>query len=211
MNEAGRIEPVIKSALNWVDEVIAIDDGSNDNTLEVAHNAGARAFRHKINLGKGAALKTGCFAARRLGAEIIVILDADGQHDADDIPKLVEPIKAGQVDMVYGARSEVVSGKMPLLFTFGNWFLSLSVKVLFGTALKDTQSGFRAFRAQSLDKILWESSDYAVETEMITRATRAKLRFVEVAIRSNYEEKYKGTTVFDGLKIFINLLLWRLT
>lgn len=211
MNEAGRIGPVIEAARKHADRVIVVDDGSTDETLNVAQRAGARVFRHGVNLGKGAALKTGCLAATRLGAEIIVILDADGQHDPEDIPKLAEPIEAGRADVVFGARTEVTSGKMPLLFTFGNWFLSFSVKALFGAALRDTQSGFRAFRSDCMDRLLWESSDYAVETEMITRGVRAGLRFHEVEIRSSYEEKYKGTTVFDGLKIFANLLLWRLT
>jgi glycosyltransferase involved in cell wall biosynthesis len=210
-NEAPRIAPVVTGALKHVDAAIVVDDGSEDGTGEAAAEAGAIVVRHVINLGKGAALKTGCLAARKLGAEAVVFLDADGQHMPGDIPKLTAPLVAGKADIVFGAREMEKGASMPAVLKFGNWFLSASVKALFGVKIRDTQSGFRAFKMDALDKIFWESAGYAVETEIIVRAARAGLKYDEASITTTYLDKYKGTTVFDGLKIFWKLLVWRMS
>ena len=103
-NEEGRIASVIVRARRRVDAVVVCDDGSGDLTGEIAEGLGAVVVRHGRNLGKGAALRSAFLRARELGADVVVMLDADGQHDPEEIPGLVEPILKGAADMVVGSR-----------------------------------------------------------------------------------------------------------
>lgn len=207
-NEGSRVSSVARETTRFVDGVIVVDDGSGVDVSQ--HLGGVEAItvvRHRMNLGKGAALKTGCLAARSLGFEFVVIMDADGQHAPDEIPKLLAPITGGEADVVVGARK--ARSTMPFVAHLGNRFLSSLAAVLFGVSLSDTQSGFRAFRTRVLDLLLWESAGYSVETEMIVNAGKHGLRIREVPIRTIYHDRYKGTTVVDGVRIFLDMLRWR--
>jgi glycosyltransferase involved in cell wall biosynthesis len=103
-NEEGRIGGVVVQARKYVDRVVVCDDGSGDLTGEIAEGLGAVVIRHGRNLGKGAALRSAFLRARELGADVVVMLDADGQHDPEEIPGLVEPILKGAADMVVVSR-----------------------------------------------------------------------------------------------------------
>src|SRR5512133_422891 len=104
LNEETMIGPVIRGVRSFADLIIVVDDGSSDHTYEVAKKAGATTLRHAINRGQGAALRTGTEAALRLGADIVVHVDADGQHDPSMIQTLSDPIREGEVDVVFGSR-----------------------------------------------------------------------------------------------------------
>lgn len=204
--------PVVHDALRYVEHVIVVDDGSgerNRSMFERLPKQGVTVVRHRINLGKGAALKTGAQVAQLRGAEVIVFLDSDGQHRPKDIPRLVAPIEARGLDIVFGSRR--INRTMPWMMRVGNHFFSIATNLLFRIWVSDTQSGFRAFRAAALAQLDWGSPRYAVETEMIVNAGKHRLRYAEVEIQTIYHDKYKGTTVFDGLRIFIDMLLWRLS
>lgn len=203
-NESRYIESVVKKTKKHVNEVIVVDDASTDRTKELANKAGAIVLRHAINLQKGAALKTGCEAAIKLGADIIVTLDADGQHDPNEIPKFIE--KLNQNDLVIGARE---FNKMPMKSKFGNIILSKFSKIIFRTKVSDSQTGFRAFNAKIYNKIKWESAGYGAETEVIKKISDNKIRHDEVRIKTIYNDKYKGATPLDGLKIAANMINWR--
>ena len=159
-----------------------------------------------INLGKGAALKTGCDYAVRKGAKHIVALDADAQHNPEDIPRFADKLK--KYDIVFSYRK--ASRKMPFVLRFGNWFISNVVKALYGISLNDTQCGFRAFSGEAYKKIRWNAPDYSMESEMITRAGKQRLKYVQIPIETIYSDKYKGTTVIDGMKIVLNMFWWKL-
>jgi len=103
-NEEGRIGGVVVQVRKYVDRVVVCDDGSVDLTGAIAEGLGAVVIRHGRNLGKGAALRSAFLRARELGADVVVMLDADGQHDPEEIPELVEPILRGEADMVVGSR-----------------------------------------------------------------------------------------------------------
>lgn len=209
-NEEKRIEQVIKRVKEKVPEsdIIVIDDGSDDQTVQTAENvSGIMVLRHRINLGKGAALKTGCEAAVQREAETIVLMDADGQHNPEDIPRFLEAL-SDEYDIVFGSR--IIGDDMPYVMRLGNKFLSFVTSLLFRSYISDTQSGFRAFRASVYPKIIWSSSGYGVETEMIINAAKHHLRMKEIDIKTVYHDSYKGTTIMDGIRIFINLILWRL-
>ena len=205
-NEEKNIINIIKRTKKYVDKIVLVDDGSKDRTPKFAENAGAIVLKHIVNLGKGAALKTGCDYAAKKGAECMIVLDADAQHNPDNIPRFIEKLK--KYDIVFSYRK--TSKKMPFVLQFGNWFISSAAQVLYGIKLNDTQCGFRAFSSQVYRRIRWNASDYSMESEMISRAGRQKLKYVQIPIETIYSDKYKGTTVIDGIKIVINMLWWKI-
>jgi len=205
-NEEKHIGNVINDVKKFCNNVIVVDDGSKDNTYDIAKNHGAIALKHIINLGKGAAVKTGADYAIKNGANIIILVDADGQHEPKEIPKFLKSIEGK--DIVFGYRK--FTKKMPFILRFGNNFINTMTKILYHIDLKDTQCGYRALTAKAYKKTRWESTGYPMESEMIANAGRNKLKYSEIPIETIYSDKYKGTTVIDGVKIVLNILLWRL-
>lgn len=204
-NEGKNIAGIINKTKKHVDNVVVIDDGSADNTRDVSEKSKAIVLGHIVNLGKGAALKTGCDYAIKRGAKYIITLDADAQHNPDDIPRFVE--KLDKYDIVFSYRK--TSRKMPSMLRFGNWFISNVVELLYGVSLNDTQCGFRAFSKYAYKNIRWNASDYSMESEMISRAGKQKLKYVQIPIETIYSDRYKGTTVVDGVKIVLNMFWWK--
>ncbi len=198
-NEQRHIQSVVLETSQYCSEIIVVDDGSGDQTSQLARQGGARVLRHRVNLGKGSALKTGCAAALQLGAEIVVLMDADAQHQPRDIPQLVQGVQHGNYDIVFGMRR--LNRAMPFSMLAGNKIFSLAIKYLYNFQLTDTQCGFRAFRVGVYPKILWEAQAYDVETEMILNALCHHLRCGGLYIDTIYHDKYKGTTVLDGLRV----------
>lgn len=205
-NEEKTIEEVITKSKKYGSTVV-VDDGSTDSTYGNAKSADYL-LRHIVNMGKGVALKTGIESAIKKDAKIIVTIDADSQHDPKDIPRLVELLKKEDLDIVLGSRP--VGTKMPLIMKFGNIFLYTAFRILFHANIKDTQSGFRAFKSNIYKKIEWESSSYSVETEMLVNVEKYKLKYKEIPIETKYPDRHKGTTVIDGVKIFLNMLYWKI-
>ncbi len=207
-NEARYIRKVIRDIHNvGFSHVLFSDDGSSDASGRIATEEGAVVLRHIVNMGKGAALKTGCDYAVEHGARYLVVLDADGQHDPKEIPAFLHGLESH--DIVFGYRR--FNRRMPLVFRIGNSLINAFSQFVTGLALRDTQSGYRAFTASGYRKIRWNALDYSMESEMIVRAGKAGLSYAEVPIKTRYADKYKGTTVLDGAKILFNLLWWRLT
>jgi len=204
-NEEKTIAGIIKETKRHIDKIIVVDDGSKDNTSKAAKESNVLVLRHVVNLGKGAALKTGCDFAIKNNAKIIVALDADAQHDPREIPKFLENIKNN--DIVFGYRK--LNKNMPLILKFGNWFINKTINFLYGVNIKDSQCGYRAFTSKAYKKIRWNASDYSMESEMIAKTGRYNLRYKEVPIQTIYSDKYKGTTILDGVKIVLNMILWR--
>jgi len=205
-NEEERIIQVINESKRHIDNIIVVDDGSLDNTTQKARYCKVKVLEHKVNLGKGAALKTGCDYALSKGAEKIVVIDADGQHDPKEIPKFLSALKEKDIIFSYRKQNE----KMPTVLRFGNWFINNSINKLFDIKVKDSQCGYRAFTTNTYKKIRWDASDYYMETEMIIKSRKNKLNYGQLPIETIYADKYKGTTVFDGIKIVTSMFLWRL-
>ena len=204
-NEEKNISNVIKEVKTFNLNIVVIDDGSKDKTYEEAKSQNVVVLRHKVNLGKGAALKTGCDYAYEMGAENIVVLDADGQHNPKEIPVFLDKLKSK--DIVFGYRKGDES--MPGILKFGNWFINQTLYRLYGMKVKDSQSGYRAFTSNTYKKIRWKATDYYMETEMLIKAGKKSLNYAQVPIETIYNDKYKGTTVLDGAKIVFSLFLWR--
>jgi UDP-N-acetylglucosamine---dolichyl-phosphate N-acetylglucosaminyltransferase len=210
LNEGERLPRVLDEVRAYVSDVIIVDDGSNEKNSRTIAALKSRALvlRHSINLGKGAALRTGVEAAIARGAEAIVLMDGDGQHKSSDVPKLLHKLESENLDIVFGSRT--IGKDMPLVMMLGNKFLSLCSSIFFGLYVSDTQSGFRAFNTRAYPAIRWNSPRYAVETEMIANAAKKKLRTGEVQVQTIYHDNYKGTTILDGLRIFTSMLRWKL-
>jgi len=205
-NEEKRIVDVIKKTKGYINNIIVIDDGSSDKTFEISKKQNIVVLRHIINLGKGAAVKTGCDFAVRKGAKKIILIDSDGQHDPSEIPNFLKELK--NTDIVFGYRK--FNKNMPFILKLGNGLINFTTKLLYGVKLRDTQSGYRAFTTSTYRKIRWKASDYSIESEMIANVGKKHLDYKEIPIQTIYSDKYKGTTIFDGLKIVFNMILWRL-
>ena len=190
------------------EDILVIDDGSKDKTPIIAEKEGTLVLKHTINLGKGAAAKTGCDYATKKGAEILILMDGDGQHKPEDIPRFLKELKDKNLDVVFGYRK--INKNMPYVMRFGNWFINTSTKIIQGIELKDTQSGFRCFTAEAYKKIRWSSTDYSMESEMVSKVAKNNLKYSEIEIGTIYHDKFKGTTIFDGIKIFINIIKFKL-
>ncbi|MEA2037350.1 MAG: glycosyltransferase family 2 protein [Nanoarchaeota archaeon] len=206
-NEAANIRSVIKEVKRYAGNIIVVDDGSKDETYEEAKKERVIVLKHIINLGKGAALKTGCDCAVREGADKIVVLDADAQHEPSEIPNFLSELDNASVILGYRKPSK----DMPFVLKLGNGFINKTTKLLYGVALHDTQCGYRAFTSNAYKKIKWKSSNYSMESEMISNIGKRRLKYKEVPVKTIYADKYKGTTIIDGIKIVLNLFWWRLT
>jgi len=211
-NEETTIADVLTRTRPYVDGVIVVDDGSSDRTAEIAGVHGATVMSHVINRGLGAAIGTGFAAAQSLGADVVVTLDADGQHDPTEIKKFVEGIEKG-ADVVIGSRMLTGFVGMPVHRRVAQVVGNLVTFFLFGAWVTDSQSGFRAFTKHALSKIQIKTNRMEVSSELIAEAKRNGLILVEVPIQAIYTEYSlsKGQSFFVGIKTLLKLVVRRLT
>ena len=165
--------------------VLVIDDGSRDGTAGVARTLGARVVSHPVNSGQGAALQTGYLVAERLGVDVVVTLDADGQHDPTQMERLVEPIVADRADFVVGSRrmGEAEGGGDSRARDAGITVYTRLINLLGGTQVSDIANGYRAIRASRLAEIAF-TEDQFHNPELLLGAARAGLRVLDVRSRS---------------------------
>jgi glycosyltransferase involved in cell wall biosynthesis len=188
-NEAMRIGTVIENRNFLGGPTLVIDDGSTDDTARVAREAGATVVSNRRNLGLGRTIRRGYEEALKTDAEVIVQLDADGQYDPAEIPKLLAPIESGEADMVLGSRLENLQYKMPITKKLGNKAFSWVLRKLTGQDVKDGQTGFRAIRREVLEKCL-PINEFSYTQEMIIRA--AKEGFVIKSVPIHFHKRYDG-------------------
>ncbi|HLO17968.1 MAG TPA: glycosyltransferase family 2 protein [Anaerolineales bacterium] len=205
-NEERFIGSVILRALKLVDTIIVVDDGSMDATAEVAQAAGAIVMHHERNKGKGVALNTGFCYARKLEPEMVITLDADGQHIPEEIIQLSAPIRAGIADIVVGSRYLEKTSRVPLHRIWGHRFFNIMTGQASGLSLSDSQSGFRAFSRRALETITFKSNGFSVESEMQFLAFEKKLNVVEVPITIHYTDKPKRSVIVHGLIVLNGIM-----
>lgn len=187
---------------------LVIDDNSDDETKQQAKKAGARVVRHEINLGAGGATITGFEAAKELQADIVVTMDADGQHDPKDMEKLIKPIVKGEVDVVLGSRLLTVAKGMPFYKKIGNNLLNMVTYAFFRIWVSDSQSGYKAFSRAAIDKIHLSTTGYEFCSEICGQIKEKKLRYTEVPIRAIYTDysRSKGQLALNAVNIVIGLI-----
>jgi glycosyltransferase involved in cell wall biosynthesis len=207
-NEERSIVKMVLGCQKYVDRVIVVDDGSSDATAELAASAGARVVQHEWNAGYGAALRT-CFeTAREMDAQRLVIIDADGQHDPDEIPKLLQPLDRG-VDLVIGSRFCRGNGQeVPTYRKVGMKVLDITTNFLGGLSITDTQSGFRAYGKRAIDCICIDDDGMSAGSEILLQAKDNRLKVEEVEIHCSYdvEKASKRNPVSHGVKVLLILL-----
>ncbi|HEV2438000.1 MAG TPA: glycosyltransferase family 2 protein [Verrucomicrobiae bacterium] len=200
-NEAPTVAHVVKTVLAQpaVRELIVVDDGSNDGTWAALQplaraDGRIRLFRHEINQGKGAALRTGFAQAT---APLVVVQDADLEYDPAEYSLLINPILAGKADVVFGSRFTGSSAHRVLYFwhSLGNRILTTFSNMATNLNLTDMEAGFKAFRREVIQKIRIQEERFGFEPEIVAKVSRLKVRIYEVAI------SYHGRTYAEGKKV----------
>ena len=201
-NESEVIQSVIDEVLaTGPYEIIVVDDGSADQTYQVAkENKNINALRHRINRGKGAAVKTGIAAANLLEADIVVTMDGDGQHDPEDIAALIQPIMNGDCDVVLGSR-RTDTGEMPWIKVVANKIGNVVTWLFCGMLVSDSQSGFRAYSHFATRIIDTKADKYEYDSKVIREINNNRLKYTEVPIQVRYTEYSMGKAQKQG---FVN-------
>lgn len=177
--------------------LLVVDDGSTDATSAIATAAGAEVLRHVENRGKGAALRTGIAAALTSRASVIATLDADGQHDAASLPRLIDALT--QADVVVGARAREMT--MPAHRRLTNRMSSAAVSRITGQQIADAQSGFRAFTRAVAERVRPSGTGYEFETEFLVLAARAGFRISSVSVPTIYGGPSHFRLLEDGARV----------
>jgi glycosyltransferase involved in cell wall biosynthesis len=207
-NEEIAIGSVVLRAKKHVDAVLVIDDGSSDATADVAASAGATVLRHGKNQGKGIAIRDAFLKARELEADILVCLDADGQHNPDEIPRLLDPIRKGEADMVIGSRFLTIRSRIPAYRRAGQEFLNFLTNRVSHSDVTDSQSGFRAFSRTAIQTLPMDEEGIGIESFLQRAAYDQHLKIMEVPITCRYDVEHasKMGSVRHGFTV-INTVL----
>ena len=190
-NAGKSVGRVISIARKHVDEVIVVNDGSSDNTKDVAEQAGATVIEHAVNMGYGSAIASGLKAAVKADGEIIVTLDADLQHDPNEIPLLLDPILKGKADIVTGSRFVINSegDTLPTYRRFGIVLLTKVTNFMAQTTISDATTGFRAYSnhaARTLASMSFSSGNGA-SSQILMEAFRSGFHILEVPVNISYK------------------------
>jgi len=212
LNEERFIAAIVSGALPHVDRVLVVDDGSTDATSSVAREAGAEVISHAIRMGAGAATRSGFEAALQRGADIVVTLDGDGQHNPAEIPLLLQPLLQDNADFVIGSRFINHETNIPAYRKLGvdfiTWMYNLGSKV----TVTDAQSGFRAHSRKLLKSIAITHDDFSFSVEVLVKARKKGFRISEVPVTCVYHDR--GSTsnpVLHGFSVMIVIAHIRLS
>ncbi len=210
-NEEKVIKKVIKDIKNegWKN-IILVDDGSTDNTLQKAKEEKVFVLRHVINRGKGAAVKTGLEFAKTKDADIVVTIDGDGQNNPKEIKKMVKKIEEG-FDVVMGTRFKKKKNKIPTFNKLANKFANVLIFLVYGIMVSDSQSGFRAYSKKALKLLDLKMDRYEFDSEVIREIARNKLKYTEIPIDVFYTEysksKKQKQNLVNGIKTMVRIIL----
>ena len=210
-NEATRIQPVIESIAEKGYNMVVVNDGSSDNTLDVILES-KRKFPDKIhvysliiNRGVGVATQTGFDAVLKYDPKYVVSMDSDGQHSADDLDNVIRPLVTGEAQAVIGVRP---LKDMPFSRNFANSVMNLLTRIFYKVNVSDSQTGFRAITKDALKKININARGYLISSEFIREVNDNNIPFAEVPIQTIYtpETQAKGTNVKEAFKILIQMI-----
>ena len=207
-NEEETIGTVVTKTLDFVDSVICVDDGSSDSGARIAEACGAIIHQHRVNRGYGGALKSLFRIAREMDADALVVLDSDGQHNPEDIPKLLEPIISEEADFVIGSRFIDGGGgeDMPAYRRLGIKVITATSNLSSDLSIQDTQSGFRAFSKLAIERLRFDAEGMELSLEMLEDAHEKNLEIKEVPTIIRYDVP-KGSS-FTAISHGFTVLAW---
>lgn len=210
-NESTRIQPVLEDIASKGYNMVIVNDGSSDNTLEVIKQSKKlfpdqiHIFNLLINRGVGVATQTGFEAVLKYNPKYIVSMDSDGQHSADDLDNVIKPLVTGEAKAVIGVRP---LKDMPRSRNYANAIMNLLTRIFYRVDVSDSQTGFRAITADALEKISINATGYLISSEFIREINDNKIPFAEVPIKTIYtpETQAKGTNAVVALKILLQMI-----
>ena len=204
-NEEKNIASIITKLKKITDSIIVCDDGSSDLTGEIARGLGAIVINHSKNLGYGAAIRSLFLKAKELGLDSLVTLDADGQHRIEDVNPVFDPINDKIADIVIGSRFlDKKSEEMPKYRKVGVKIITKVTNLSIKEKLTDSQSGFRAYSKNALQKIIPSDAGMGVSTEILIKASNLKLKIAEVPIKVYYDG---DTSTHDPVSHGVSVIL----
>lgn len=211
-NEEKHILKVLNGVSKQKLQIIAVDDGSTDSSLLKINKSNIprlSVLHHKINLGKGSAMRSGADYAFSHGAEAVIFMDADGQHNPQNIKLFIKVLNTNLYDVVFGSRG--FEKDAPPVRYAGNKIASFIINFLFGIYVSDPICGFRAITKKAYGKVRWNSSGYGVESEILARVKKNLLKYTEIPVDTIYFDRQKGVTMLDAIGIFGDVLKLKLT
>ena len=210
-NEATRIQPVIEDIAAKGYNMVIVNDGSTDNTLDVILESKRKypnqihVFSLMINRGVGVATQTGFDAVLKFNPKYVVSMDSDGQHSADDLDAVIKPLVTGEAQAVIGVRP---LKDMPRSRNYANAIMNLLTRIFYRVDVSDSQTGFRAITREALNKITINASGYLISSEFIREINDNDIPFAEVPIETIYtpETQAKGTNTTAAIKILLQMI-----
>jgi glycosyltransferase involved in cell wall biosynthesis len=208
-NEEKTIARVVLESQKVSDLVLVCNDGSDDLTEEIAESLGAKVIRHNRNVGYGAAIRSLFNSARELGADVLVTLDADGQHNPAEIPEIVKPIIQGTADISIGSRFMDTQKRvdMPLYRKLGIEIITRLVNGSSRTSISDAQSGFRAYNRKAIDSFKIVETGMGASVEILLEAIKNGLTICEVPSTCKYKSNGEATSTKHPIKHGINVVM----
>ncbi len=205
-----RISQESKKLKNVDLDIVIVNDGSSDDTEKVIGDV-VLTLSHYVNMGSGAATRTGLTYAKREGYDFAVTIDADGQHSPKDLINVINKLVNDDYDLVIGSRLLNTEG-MPVIRVFGNKVLNFATRVILGVSVTDSQSGLKAFSKKAIEKIEIRSNGFEFCSEIVWRAKQQNLKITEIPIQAIYTDysKAKGQSNINALRIIKNLIRQKL-
>lgn len=209
--EEKHIFDVVRRTLAQLDHVVVLDDGSPDSTAKNAREAGAEVISHELNRGKGAAIKTGLKALTERGFQYVQLLDGDGQHLPEEIPRFLEEANRSRSHIILGNRMSDIE-KMPFVRRNTNKFMSWQISGVCRQPIPDSQCGFRMIHRELAPLLFCETNAFDYETEMLLIASKAGYKISPVPVSTIYaDEKSKIRPVRDTIRFFRLMARYRNT
>lgn len=211
-DEASRLAPVLQGLRgHGYSNIVVVDDGSQDQTAEVARKNGSMVLQHLINMGSGAATQTGLEFALQQDADYILTMDADGQHASEDIRHLIETIEQEKLDVVIGSRFMQPSDSIPFSRRMFNRIASWVTWLITGVYVTDSQSGMKVMSASFAQKVEFHFNGFEFCTELFHILKRNHANFREIPIQAIYtqDSMQKGQNFWVGFRMFFRLILWK--
>lgn len=206
-NESKTIAGLIQRLRSLGFEAVVIDDGSSDNTADIAATCKARVLRNVKNLGKGAALAKGYNFAVAQGFDAVISMDGDGQHSCDDLAVFMRKAESSGCGIIVGNRM-AITRQMPWLRVTTNRFMSLLISKITGQYIPDTQCGFRLIKKDLLQKLNLSTSKYETESEILIQAARLGFKIESVPVRTIYSgQKSRINPFIDTLRFLRFIIL----